>query len=453
MFLCPPDEYGRILGQKTRRLIQDQVKRAAHHNVIVFTGADRRVQVWQWAERQAGEQSMRVYEHSIGSTLKEAALLARLAAITFGSNEEAELTLTDVVRRLKSAFTDDHGPIQRGRHGRDGLRAYNLAELDKGIQFWWEQVLREPRMTAEQEYPLACAMQSGDAQARNRMITAHLHLVARIAWRVAGKYGCSLDDYFDLVQTANLEMMRLAPGFDPNEGVRFQTFLWPRLLKTLERILAGEEGPIPIPRYILDALPKFSERHAAAEDRLTHQLGRMPFESEVTDRLAAEYQVPPEKIARVLFIQEAMLSWDVLVAELHGAEQDAVEEEWKTEEAPSAFALMIDGSHHQAPSEAAINMVRREQLEIVLGSLTPRERDVLWMRYGFADGFMHTLEEVGQHFAVTRERVRQIELRALEKLRRMGPVSVNERCELVAAPLLKRPLMNQVSADDADDAI
>ena len=91
--MCPPDEYGRNLGQTTRRLIQDQVKRAAHHNVIVFTDATRRDQVWQWAERQTGEQSLRVYEHVTGSAAKVAELLARLAAITFGSNEEAKLTL------------------------------------------------------------------------------------------------------------------------------------------------------------------------------------------------------------------------------------------------------------------------------------------------------------------------------------------------------------------------
>ncbi len=252
--------------------------------------------------------------------------------------------------------------------------------------------------------------------------------------------------------------MRLAPGFDPDGGVRFQTFLWPRILKTLGRILAGEEGPIPIPRYILDTLPKFSERHAAAEDQLTRQLKRLPFEAEITERLAAEYQVPPENIARVLFIRDAMLSWDVLVAELHDAEHDAVEDEWKTEAAPSAVALMINGHHSQALSEVAVNMARREQIEILLGNLTSRERNVIWMRYGLDDGFMHTLEEVGQRFAVTREGVRQIELRALKKLRRMGPVTVNEKCELVATPPLKQPRIKQADDDaedfaDADDTI
>ena len=371
--------------------------------------------------------------------------------------------MTDVVRRLKSAFTNDHTPIQRGSHGREGLRAYDLVEMDQGIRYWWERVLHEPRLNSKEEYRVACAMRSGDLRALDLLIRAHLHLVARIAWRVAGRHRCPPTDYLDLVQAGNLEMIRVAPGFNPDDGVRFQTYITFRVKKTLKRILAGEEGLIPIPRYILETIPNLAERRVSAEDTLFYRLGRTPFEREVTEYLAVEYQVPPENIARVLFIRDAMLSWDVLAAELHGAEHDAVEDEWNTEEAPSAFAVMMNGSHNQAPSEAAVNLVRREQIEIVLGKLTPRERDVIWTRYGLDDGFMHTLEEVGQRFAVTRERVRQIELRALKKLRRMGPVTVNEKCELVAAPPLKQPRIKQAAANkestnaedfaDAEDAI
>lgn len=170
VFLCPPDEYGRIPNQTTRRLIQDQVKRAAHHNIVVFIDAARRLQVWQWAERRVEERSMRVYEHRIGNEEQTAEMLSRLTAITFNFDEEPRLTLVDVVQRLKAAFADDHAHIQRGRHGRDGLRAYDLAEMDQGICYWWERVLREPRLNSEEEYLVACAMRSGDLRALDLLV-------------------------------------------------------------------------------------------------------------------------------------------------------------------------------------------------------------------------------------------------------------------------------------------
>lgn len=423
VFLCPPDEYGRIPSQTTRRLIQDQVRRAAYHNVVIFVDAVRKAQVWQWTEQRPDERSKRVYEHRVENDVQATEMLGRCEQITFRLNEEARLTLTEVVQRLSAAFASNHTLMQRGRHGRNGLRAYNLLEMDKGIRFWWERVLRQPRLTAEQEYPLACAVRRGDGQALDLMVRSHLHLIARIAWRVAEKHECSVPDYLDLVQIGNLEMVRLAPGFDPNGGVRFQTFLTPRILKTLRRGLAGEVGLVPIPRYLLDMMPKLDERRAAVEDRLARHLGRDAFASEVTEHLAAEYQMSPEDAARVLFIRDGFLSWDALTAEWASAEDDHENNADVKLEIPSGHTLMHD---FQTPSDAAVNLVRREQLDAVLNNLTPRERDVVRMRFGLDDGYAHTLEEVGQRFAVTRERVRQIELRALKKLRRMGAVDTKD---------------------------
>ena len=455
VFLCPPDEYGRVPSQTVRRLIQDQVGRIAHHNVVVFADASRQGQVWQWAEqraeRRAGEGAMRVYEHPVGDETQAAGLLDRLAAITFTMNEEARLTLVDVIRRLRAAFADGHKPNRRSGSWRAGLAAYDLAEMDQGLRFWWEQALRQPRLSGKDEYPLACAMRRGDARALDLMIGAHLHLVARIAWRVAGQHRCQPADYLDLVQIANLEMIRLAPGFDPDDGARFQTFLTPRIQKTLRRVLAGEEGLIPIPRYVLDMVPRIAERRAAVGDRLTQRLGRTPFESEVTDQLAAEYQVSSENVARVLLIRDGFLSWDALAAELEDAEahqEDRGGDANGREEVPSAHALMI----HSDPNrlEAATNLVRREQLDAVLNNLTPRERDVVRMRFGLDDGDAHTLEEIGQRLAVTRERVRQIEMRAIKKLRRMGPITYNEKGEIVSSPPPKQPRVQEGHGEVAD---
>ena len=167
VYLCPPDEYGRIPGQTTRRLIQDQVRRAAHHNVVIFVDSLRKAQVWQWAEQRPDERSMRVYEHRIGSDAQIMEMLARLTPITFSLDEEARLTLVDVVQRLRAAFTNDHRHIQRGRHGRDGLRAYDLSEMDQGVRFWWERALREPRLTASKSTRLRARCGRGHAGARS----------------------------------------------------------------------------------------------------------------------------------------------------------------------------------------------------------------------------------------------------------------------------------------------
>lgn len=202
-------------------------------------------------------------------------------------------------------------------------------------------------------------------------------------------------------------------------------------------------------------MPKLADRRAVVEDRLSHRFGRIPFEYEVTEQLATEYQVSPENLARVLFIQDGLTSWDVLVEESNSVEDDQGEEEYGAMPAPSIQGLMF--SSIRTFSEAAQSLVRREQMEFLLNNLTPRERGIVRMRFGLDDGYAHTLDEVGHRFAVTRERVRQIELGALKKMRRMGSTTVNERGVLVAAPPLKQPRTEQGNEDfidtDADSAI
>ena len=451
VYLCPPNEYGFLPNQTTRRLIQDQVALSAYHNVVIYTDAIRNVQVWQWAVRQAGGYSTRIYEHYIGNEAQALGLLSRLTALQFTLNDEDHLTLLEVVRRLQTAFADDHAPIQRGRHGRAGLRVYELAEMEESIRYWWERVLKEPDLTREKEYSVACAMKRGDSHALDVLVRSHLHLIARITWRIVGGHRCAPTDYLDLVQTANLEMIRLAPGFDPESGMRFQTYLTPRIQKTLKRILSGEEGLIPLPRYLLDALPKIDERRASVEDRMARCLGRMPFEEEILEQLSTDYQVQSESIARVLLIQDGILSFDLLTVQWQ-EEEDAAEEANDNQHKGPMVEFCCN--YTQSPSEAAINLIRREQLDAVLNKLSPRERDVVRVRFGLEDGYAHTLEEVGQRFLITRERVRQIELRALKKLRRMEHVDIRDKPTgakfTVLTDCVATPLQDNESADDPE---
>lgn len=391
IYLCADNPNGFVPNVTIRRIIQCEVMRYAHHNVIIFLDAMNSASIWQWAEWHLKERTQRVYEHIV--TKSDAfTFVNRLMPIAFTLEDEETLTIIDVADRMRNTFCDNQHRLLRGQHKRAGLRAYDLKEMDSGIRFWWERVLSEPYLTKKEEYRVARSMCRGDERATDLLIQSHLHLVARLAWRVAKKYQCSLDDYFDLVQMGNAELVRITPGFNPDDGVRFQTYVTYRVKKLLLRSLSGEDGFISLPRYILESLPDIVQQRQITEDKLMQICNRPIPEDMVIKHLVMQYGVDEQTTSRVL------VALDGVVPLLEDEEEDT--------QPPFPEAL-----------ELAASLLSRETVAELLSVLKPRQCDVIQRRFGLAPYQEQTLEEIATCYGVTRERVRQIELKALKKLK------------------------------------
>ncbi len=267
---------------------------------------------------------------------------------------------------------------------------------DESLQMWMRKTKNTKLLSADEEVDLARRVADGDQRAKDILTEANLRLVVSIARRYSVP-GISLAD---LIQEGNIGLIRAVEKFDYTKGYRFSTYATWWIRRAIARAVINQGRTIRIPVYVAETIHKL----VRTSGLLRQQLSREPTQEE----LAAEMEVPVERVNEIMRIASEPLSLETPVGEKDSAQ----------------LADFIQSNQGQSPSDAAVNLIRREQLDTVLDKLTPRERDVVRMRFGLDDGYAHTLEEVGQRFAVTRERVRQIELRALKKLRRMGPVDI-----------------------------
>ena len=263
------------------------------------------------------------------------------------------------------------------------------AKLDDPVRMYLKEIDRIKLLTPEEEQEIAKKMAEGDEDARKRMSEANLRLVVSIAKRYVGR-GMQL---LDLIQEGNLGLMKAVEKFDYTKGYKFSTYATWWIRQSITRAIADQARTIRIPVHMVETI----NRVLRTSHSMVQKLGREPTTKEIADELHIE----ESKVEEVLKIAQEPVSLETPI----GEEED------------SHLGDFIQDDEASQPSEEASYTLLREQLEEVLSTLTPREEQVLRMRFGLTDGKPHTLEEVGKEFDVTRERIRQIESKALRKLR------------------------------------
>ena len=261
--------------------------------------------------------------------------------------------------------------------------------LTDPVRMYLKEIGRVPLLTQEEEQALAQRIEEGDEAAKNQMIEANLRLVVAVAKRYVGR-GMH---FLDLIQEGNMGLLKAVEKFDYRKGYKFSTYATWWIRQSITRAIADQARTIRIPVHMVETINKV----ARASHQLVQELGREPNAREIADYL----DLPLSKVEEIMKLSQEPISLETPV----GEEDD------------SHLGDFIQDSEVSEPMEAATANSLREQLEKALAMLTPREEKVLRLRFGFEDGKTHTLEEVGKEFNVTRERVRQIESKALRRLR------------------------------------
>jgi RNA polymerase primary sigma factor len=262
---------------------------------------------------------------------------------------------------------------------------------DDSVRLYLREIGKIPLLNAEEELALAQRVVAGDKKAKDEMAEANMRLVVSIAKRYVGR-GL---DLLDLIQEGNTGLLRAVEKFDPDKGFKFSTYATWWIRQAITRAIADQARTIRIPVHMVETINKLLR----TQRRLTQELNREPTNEEI----ASEMEIDVDKVEHIMKIKQDISSLD---ASIRDDEEDSV------------LADFIEDEDTISPEESATGQLLKEQVKDMLSALTEREQKILKLRFGLEDGKSHTLEEVGQEFSVTRERIRQIEAKALAKLRK-----------------------------------
>ena len=261
--------------------------------------------------------------------------------------------------------------------------------IDDPVKIYLKEIGRVPLLSPDEETELAKRMAEGDSYAKKRLSEANLRLVVSIAKKYVGR-GMQ---FLDLIQEGNLGLLKAVEKFDYTKGFKFSTYATWWIRQAITRAIADQARTIRIPVHMVETITKVKK----VSSQLLHETGHDPSAEEIADKL----EMPAERVREIMRIAQDPVSLETLI----GEEED------------SHLGDFIPDDDAPAPADAASLMLLKEQLNEVLSTLTDREAKVLRLRFGLEDGRSRTLEEVGKEFDVTRERIRQIEAKALRKLR------------------------------------
>ena len=284
---------------------------------------------------------------------------------------------------LESFVTSDEDKKEAGIDSGDTM------SIDDPVKVYLKEIGRVPLLTPEEEIELAIKISEGDVQAKKRLSEANLRLVVSIAKRYLGR-GMQ---FLDLIQEGNLGLIKAVEKFDYTKGFKFSTYATWWIRQAITRAIADQARTIRIPVHMVETINKVKK----VSTQILHEKGHEPTSEEIAEKL----DISVEKVREIVRVAQEPVSLETPI----GEEED------------SHLGDFIPDSDTPAPADEASHALLKEQLDEVLATLTPREAKVLRLRFGLEDGKSRTLEEVGSEFKVTRERIRQIEAKALRKLR------------------------------------
>ncbi len=259
------------------------------------------------------------------------------------------------------------------------------------IQMYLKEIGKTPLLKSQEEKDLAKRIIMGDEQAKHKLISANLRLVVSIAKRYINRGPLSISD---LIQEGNFGLFRAVEKFDYRKGFKFSTYATWWIRQAITRALADQSRTIRIPVHMVETISKYTQTRR----KLAQELGRDP----LTEEIAVEMGLGVDKVRHIEKISQTVVSLEAPIGE---------------DDDKSVRGDFIPDEKNPTPLQSTSQELLRDQIRKILGDLTPREQKVLEMRFGLSDGVTHTLEEVGKVFSVTRERIRQIEAKALEKIR------------------------------------
>lgn len=262
---------------------------------------------------------------------------------------------------------------------------------DDSVRLYLREIGKIPLLNPQEELALAQQVVAGDKKAKDKMAEANMRLVVSIAKRYSGR-GL---DFLDLIQEGNTGLLRAVEKFDPDKGFKFSTYATWWIRQAITRAIADQARTIRIPVHMVETINKLLR----TQRRLTQELNREPTNEEIARAMEMEV----DKVEYVMKIKQDITSLDASV---------------RDDDDDSVLGDFIEDTDAPNPIDSATTQLLKEQVQDILSVLTEREQKILKMRFGLEDGKSHTLEEVGQEFSVTRERIRQIEAKALAKLRK-----------------------------------
>lgn len=302
---------------------------------------------------------------------------------------EAEVEVEEAPEPVVDDFTDEWA-VEDDEELIPTDNAYLDDIADDSVRLYLREIGKIPLLTAQEELTLAKKVVRGDKRAKDAMAEANMRLVVSIAKRYVGR-GL---DLLDLIQEGNIGLLRAVEKFDPERGFKFSTYATWWIRQAITRAIADQARTIRIPVHMVETINKLLR----TQRRLTQELNREPTNEEI----AAAMEMDVDKVEHIMKIKQDISSLDASV---------------RDDEEDSVLGDFIEDEDAKTPTESASEQLLKEQVKTILGTLTEREQKILKLRFGLEDGKSHTLEEVGQEFSVTRERIRQIEAKALRKLR------------------------------------
>lgn len=310
--------------------------------------------------------------------------------ILYGELAELKIDITGAAEPKPEELSDEWA-VEDGEEIVIDEKMYLDDIADDSVRLYLREIGKIPLLKSDEELALAQRVVAGDREAKDQMAEANMRLVVSIAKRYVGR-GL---DLLDLIQEGNTGLLRAVEKFDPDKGFKFSTYATWWIRQAITRAIADQARTIRIPVHMVETINKLLR----TQRRLTQELNREP----TNDEIAKEMEIDVDKVEHIMKIKQDISSLDASV---------------RDDEEDSVLGDFIEDEDTISPEESATNQLLKEHVKQLLSGLTDREQKILKLRFGLEDGKSHTLEEVGQEFSVTRERIRQIEAKALAKLRK-----------------------------------